>query len=202
MPSGLRCTLPEAKERRCGVNMKSGATTTKSHTASLPPPPPPARTAWDTLEYVLAAIGSGQTHVSVARALDLPRSRVTHLAQLSNLPQPVLELVRRRRLTPRHGELLARLSPADSILVAGKAIAGRWSVNRLRRELATSTHPAKPFQDDPNVLALQAELSAAIAAPVTIEATSADAGRLCISYFSLDELEGILERIKGQSKGW
>ena len=49
---------------------------------------------------------------------------------------------------------------------------------------------------DPNVAQLERELAEKLGAKVAIQHNPKGRGRLVIDYFSLDELDGILERIR------
>jgi ParB family chromosome partitioning protein len=88
--------------------------------------------------------------------------------------------------------------------LAEQAAESGWSVRELeeRARSAPGAKPAvgkkgarQPVHADPNIAALQNELSEKLGAKVKIEHRGGK-GRLLIEYFSLDELDGILARIR------
>jgi len=65
-----------------------------------------------------------------------------------------------------------------------------------RAEAGRKAENAAAQQGDPNVLALQQDLSGRLGAKVLIQQESGGKGRLVISYHSLEELDGILAHIQ------
>ena len=61
---------------------------------------------------------------------------------------------------------------------------------------AVSKTGKKPSTQDPNIATLERELAEKLAAKVSIRHGRGGKGQLVISYHSVDELEGILERIR------
>ena len=68
-------------------------------------------------------------------------------------------------------------------------------VRRLQQTGEKSKQPA-PRSRDPDIVRLQDELSQRLAAKVELKHLSSGKGQLLIQYNSLDELDGILERIR------
>jgi ParB family transcriptional regulator, chromosome partitioning protein len=63
-------------------------------------------------------------------------------------------------------------------------------------EVAGKTISAAPHKTDPNVTALQQDLTERLGAKVLIQQGSGGKGKLIVSYNSLDELDGILGHIR------
>ena len=74
----------------------------------------------------------------------------------------------------------------------------RETENLVRRLLKENGAPAAkgPRRVDPNIRQLETDLSQKLGARVTVEAASNGKGKLVIQYSSLDELDGILARIR------
>jgi len=67
----------------------------------------------------------------------------------------------------------------------------------VRRMLQEADQPKRAKPDsDPNIRRLQDDLSERLGAPVKIQQEGRGKGRLVIQYASLDELDGILDRIR------
>jgi ParB family chromosome partitioning protein len=60
---------------------------------------------------------------------------------------------------------------------------------------APRTTPKQPTQVDPDLRKLQEDLSNTIGAQVRINHRASGKGRLSVDYASLDQLEGILDRL-------
>jgi len=67
-------------------------------------------------------------------------------------------------------------------------------VRRLLKENGSASHGSRRV--DPNIRQLENELTQKLGAKVKVEAGSGGKGRLVIHYSSLDELDGILGRIR------
>ena len=159
------------------------------------------------LLQVLNRVDAGDTQEEIARATGLSRSRVANLARLRHLPPSVVQRVRAGTLSSRAGEELLRLtsSPARLIDLAERAEAGGWTVAELQARVdeALGITRVEPIYEtpvarshDPNVVALEQEISELLATRVSLAAGQGGRGMLCIEYFSLDELDGIVERLR------
>lgn len=141
------------------------------------------------------------THAEVAEAVGKNRATVTNLLRLLSLDTRVQKLLENGDLEMGHARALLGLKEgAKQYQAAETIITKRLSVRQaeeLIRSLATqSTKPTKTKSEDPDVRALIDSLSERIGVPVDIKAGSGGKGKLVLSYSSLDELDGILSRIK------
>ncbi|MBX3700393.1 MAG: ParB/RepB/Spo0J family partition protein [Dokdonella sp.] len=145
----------------------------------------------------------GLTHQHAADAIGRSRASVTNLLRLLELPAPIRDLLDRGQLQMGHARALAAVEPAArAIALARQAAEQDWSVRELeeaaRRVAAPaagkSTAPAA--RRDPNIDALERELAERLATRVQLAHARNGRGKLVIHYHSLDELDGILGRIR------
>jgi len=142
------------------------------------------------------------THQSAADAIGRSRAAVSNLLRLLDLPEPIRELLEQHRLEMGHARALLTLEAGLAVALARKAAEHGWSVRELeeaaRRAQTAPKGKAKKVaaKRDPNIETLERELSEKLAAKVSIQHGRGGRGRLVISYHSVDELDGILERIR------
>lgn len=141
------------------------------------------------------------THDSIAESVGRSRSAVTNMLRLLELCEEVKQLLGSRQLDMGHARALLTLSEqqqrwaAQQIIMSGLSVRG---AEALVRRLQKAKTVLKPGQDriDPDVRLLQTELSEQLGAAVTIQQTKKGKGTLRIAYSSLDQLDGILARIR------
>ncbi len=141
------------------------------------------------------------THQQVAVAVGRSRAAVSNLLRLLELPKPIRDLLDERKLDMGHARALATLPERDAVALAREAAAAGWSVRELeaaarRRQAAPPRKPQGSAARDPNIDALERELSERLAAPVALSHGRNGRGKLVIRYHSLDELDGLLERLR------
>jgi ParB family chromosome partitioning protein len=153
------------------------------------------------LERLIAEFGV--THQQAADAVGRSRAAVSNLLRLLELAPEVAELVEKRQLEMGHARALLGLTGRRQQvevgnLVAGKGLSVRETEALVRRMLtpASERRDAAEQHTDPNVRALQQELTDRLGAKVLIQQGSGGKGKLVVSYNSLDELDGILARIQ------
>ena len=143
----------------------------------------------------------GMTHEAVADAVGRSRSTVTNLLRLLELHPEVQELLRSGGLEMGHARALAALTPEQQVEIARRVVKRGLSVREAERLARDIQKPGKKKgtpqrQLDPNIRSLQDALSERLGAQVTIKHTVRGKGTVEIHYNSLDELDGILARIK------
>ncbi|MGH8120868.1 MAG: ParB/RepB/Spo0J family partition protein [Gammaproteobacteria bacterium] len=141
------------------------------------------------------------THEAVAEAVGRSRSTVTNLLRLLELHPEVQELLRSGHLEMGHARAVAGLGPEQQVEIARRVVKRGLSVREAERLARDAQKPGKKkgarnTPIDPNIRSLQDKLSERLGARATIRHTSRGKGRLEIHYNSLDELDGILARIK------
>ena len=146
----------------------------------------------------------GLTHEAAAKAVGRSRSAVTNLLRLRELAKPVQEYLLAGDLDMGHARALLPLTAGQQTAAATRIVAQRLSVREAERLVhetvagagsrgARRSRPAA----DADVARLQEELAEALGAPVRIEAKKNGAGRVVIDYATLEQLDGILGKLKG-----
>ena len=145
----------------------------------------------------------GLTHDSAAQAVGRSRSAVTNLLRLTQLAKPVQELLLAGSLEMGHARALLSLAPDAQVLAAGRIVAQELSVRDAERMVqGLSRAKERPGADKPgksksaDVERLEQDLADRLGAKVRIEPKRRGAGRLVIDYSSLDQLDGILARLR------
>jgi ParB family chromosome partitioning protein len=143
------------------------------------------------------------THDAAAAAVGRSRSAVSNLLRLTQLAQPVQALLLADKLDMGHARALLSLPAASQMSAADRIVAQDLSVRDTERMvhtlLAPSPRHAKPSrrkQADGDVARLERDLADILGANVRIESTRKGAGRVVIGYSSLEQLDGILGRLR------
>ena len=141
----------------------------------------------------------GMTHESAAQAVGRSRSAVSNLLRLHNLHASVQDMLMQGRLDMGHARALLALEGARQLSAAQEIVQRKLSVReaeQLVKRLAAGAPATVKRAPDQDVLRLQDELAETIGASVQISSGRAGSGTLKISYSSLDQLDGIIARIK------
>ncbi|MEL7298013.1 MAG: ParB/RepB/Spo0J family partition protein [Pseudomonadota bacterium] len=140
------------------------------------------------------------THQEAADAVGRSRASVSNLLRLLELGDDVQELLAERALDMGHARALLTLGPGkQQSALAAEAVQQRLSVREVEKRVRAasggqSARKPKPAKKDPNIARLESDLADKLGAPVVVR-DSGGKGSLVISYASLDELDGILEKI-------
>ena len=140
----------------------------------------------------------GHTQERLAEGLGKSRSHIANVLRLLTLPDTVLEHLRAGRLTAGHARAL--VTAANPEALAKQVIDRGLSVRQteaLAREAArpVAAPSARPVKDA-DTRALEADLSANLRLPVSIDhKASGKGGELRIRYKNLDELDGLCQRL-------
>jgi ParB family chromosome partitioning protein len=156
------------------------------------------------LERLIAEFGV--THEQAADAVGRSRAAVSNLLRLLQLAPEVADMVEKHQLEMGHARaLLALTNRREQVAAAQRVVRENLSVRDTEALVRTLLTPgakgragavAAAQQTDPNVRALQQDLTERLGAKVLIQQASAGKGRLVISYNSLEELDGILGHIR------
>lgn len=143
----------------------------------------------------------GMTHETAAHAVGRSRTAVSNLLRLLELNDEVKELVQGSLLEMGHARALLGLPPQRQSEAAHQVIAKGLSARETERLVAKlksdSAFPKSHRQpQDPDVRRLQNELEEHLGAKVRIDHQASGKGSLVIRYGSLEELDGILARIR------
>lgn len=139
------------------------------------------------------------TQAQAAEAVGRSRVAVTNILRLLDLGAEAKRLLRAGKLAMGHARALLALEGAAQAetarKIADKGLSAREAEALVRRLKA----PAKGKADagpDPNVAALERELGERLGARVNVHSDARGRGRLVIHYASLDQLDGILKRLR------
>lgn len=138
------------------------------------------------------------THQSAAESVGRSRVAVTNLLRLLQLSKPVQAMLMEGDLDMGHARALVPLTHARQVDAAHEIARRGLSVREAERLVSRLLKPATttPVQRDRDVVRLEEDLSERLAATVHIRANRKGAGRLSIDFGSLEQLDGILERIR------
>jgi ParB family chromosome partitioning protein len=145
----------------------------------------------------------GLTHEAAGEAVGRSRSAVTNLLRLTQLAKPVQDYLLSGELDMGHARALLGLPAAQQAAAAAKIVALGMSVRDTERMMQAAQHPApkkkrrlRGKSADADLARLENELSDALGTSVHIEATRDGAGRIVVAYSSLDQLDGILAKLR------
>jgi ParB family chromosome partitioning protein len=139
------------------------------------------------------------THQEAADAVGRSRAAVSNLLRLLELAPETRKLLESQKIDMGHARALLTLPTLLQVRLATMAAENGWSVRELEAEARRAQalpKVAPTARRDANVQSLENELSERLAARVAIQPGRGGRGKLVIAYNSLDELDGILARIK------
>ncbi len=148
----------------------------------------------------------GLTHEQAAQAVGRSRSAASNLLRLLNLTEPVQQLLMAGDIDMGHARALLPLDGAQQILSANEVIARKLSVREAEKLVArvsaasrTTAAPRAKADKPRELLRIEQSLSDALTAAVEIRVKKRTArgeqGELAIAFGSLDELNGLLEKL-------
>jgi ParB family transcriptional regulator, chromosome partitioning protein len=140
------------------------------------------------------------TQQEVADAVGKSRTAVTNLMRLMNLQAEVRTFLEHGDIEMGHARALLAL-PSEQQGVAARAVISKaLSVRQTEAMVRHQTNGVKPqikvAAKDPDIRALQDELSEKLGTEVLVDHKAKGKGRLVIKYGSLDQLDGILVKLR------
>ncbi|MDH3588392.1 MAG: ParB/RepB/Spo0J family partition protein [Gammaproteobacteria bacterium] len=142
------------------------------------------------------------THQRAADAVGRSRAAVTNLLRLLDLGDDVAAMVERRELEMGHARALLGLSGRAQSAAAREVVSRGLSVRETERLVKrlqakkSGNGKTRKSSVDPDIKRLESDLSERLGARVYVKHDKSGKGILEIRYHSLDELEGILQRIR------
>lgn len=144
----------------------------------------------------------GLTHDAAAKAVGRSRSAVSNLLRLNALAGPVQEYVLDGALEMGHARALLALPAAQQASAASRVVEASMSVRDAERMVGGLLNPARRAARrksranyDADTARLENELAERLGAVVHIEPGRKGAGRIVIRYSTLDQLDGLLQRM-------
>jgi len=144
----------------------------------------------------------GLTHEAAAKAVGRSRSAVSNLLRLNGLAPPVQEYLLAGQIEMGHARALLALPVAQQSGSAARVVSDALTVRDTERLVHALLNPAavaprrnarRPLDTDTTRLAN--DLGERLGAVVHIEPGRRGGGRVVIRYASLDQLDGIIERL-------
>jgi ParB family chromosome partitioning protein len=142
------------------------------------------------------------TQAEAAERLGEGRSLIANYIRLLDLPHEIKQMMANGQLSMGHARAILAL-PTDELRrkLANRAMAGRLSVReveRLVRKYLAGTGQVKTTirTKPPHIIDIENKLSSQLGTKVSIETRkNGQRGKVIIEFYSLDEFDGILERI-------
>lgn len=141
------------------------------------------------------------THQAVGELVGKSRAMVSNLLRLLVLREEVKTMLEAGEIEMGHARALLSLPSLRQLEVARKIVASQWSVRQTEqyvRQLLTRDEDEDDTVEkavDPDVAALEERLSQVLGAKLQINHQANGRGKLVITYYSLDELDGIISHI-------
>lgn len=144
------------------------------------------------------------TQEQLSKKLGKSRSQVTNTLRLLKLPAKVKTYVQKGKLSAGHARAL--LSAEDPVALAAKVMNEGLSVREteklalsmgtdLGNDHKSNAKRESQFKKDVDTTHLEKELSAHIGMRVVIDPSADGSGRISIQYKTLDQLDGLIEKL-------
>jgi ParB family chromosome partitioning protein len=142
------------------------------------------------------------SQAEIARRTGKDRSTVANSIRLLKLPAALQEAMLAGKLSAGHARAILALPPAEQ-LAAGRVILARGLSVRQAEELARNrpdrlAHRGPAPEADPDLVELVREMMTFFGTKVRVLPGVGGRGRIEIDYYSLDDFERILEKIRSQ----
>jgi ParB family chromosome partitioning protein len=140
------------------------------------------------------------THEQAAQAIGRSRSATSNLLRLLNLAPPVQEMLMGGQLDMGHARALLALDGAAQVQFGHQIVIKGLSVREAEALVARQQQPPgarkSAARRSRDVERLEEELADALGAVVRLSADAKGRGKLVIEFASLDQLDGIVQRLR------
>lgn len=146
----------------------------------------------------------GLSHSQVAQKVGRSREYVSNSIRLLGLPENILESLKKGDMSEGHARTLLMLNdrPEEQNVIYREILLKKMSVReveRIIRKIATDKVRKKSAGDlDSNLIEYEKQFTETLGTRVQIQKTDFG-GKLTIDYFSVEDLEGMLERMKREA---
>jgi len=143
----------------------------------------------------------GLTHQQAAARLGRSRDTVTHLLRILKLDPEVLQHIEKDALSLGHAKLLVGQSAAWQRFLAQETLRDGLSVRQLEKRVraldgAPANKDAPDSGRDADIVRLESRVTELVGAQTRVDFEPTQRrGRLAFSFHSLEELQGLLERL-------
>ena len=145
----------------------------------------------------------GLTHEAAAKAVGRSRSAVSNLLRLTTLAKLAQDYLLNGEMEMGHARALLALPGPQQAATSARVVNGQLSVRETERLVFALLNPAKRETrrnthrgHDADTARLETDLAEALGAKVKIEVGKKGTGRLVIAYSSLEQLDGIITRLR------
>ena len=140
----------------------------------------------------------GMSHDDVSKYISKSRTHVTNLIRLNELSDYGKEQLRIGTITMGHARAVLTLSPDEQSRILREAVRKNLSV-RAVENLAKPDSKTQSKNKDPDTAILERQLSESLGAKINIK-HSKSGGLISIKYSTMNELQGIIEKIRNTNK--
>ena len=140
----------------------------------------------------------GMSHDDVSKYISKSRTHVTNLIRLNELSDYGKEQLRMGTINMGHARAVLTLSPDEQSRVLREAVRKNLSV-RAVENLAKLDSKTQSKNKDPDTAILERQLSELLGAKINIK-HSKSGGVISIKYSTMNELQGIIEKIRNTNK--
>lgn len=141
----------------------------------------------------------GMTHQQAADAVGRSRSAASNLLRLLQLAKPAQDMLMAGDIEMGHARALLPLGKAEQGRVAALVVEKGYSVRETERLVGRELNPPArkaAASQSRDLQRLEEDLADLVGASVKISANRKGAGTLAIRFSSLDQLDGLLERLR------
>jgi|TARA_R110002124_G_scaffold26361_3_gene94772 ParB family chromosome partitioning protein len=146
----------------------------------------------------------GHTQEALAKAVGKSRSHVANMLRLLGLPDVVKAMVDKGELSAGHARALLSATAPEVLArqVVEQGLSVRQTEQLVQRAATAKSSGARrgPKEKDADTRALETDLSDLLGLRVAIAAKGRE-GSVTLYYKSLDQLDGLLQRLSGQAAG-
>ena len=148
----------------------------------------------------------GLTHQEIGEVVSRSRSAVSNSLRLLELADPIKDMLNQNELEMGHARALLALKDkqqikcAQAILQRQLSVRGAEALVKQFLQPGTKKKSSKAGSQDPDVSRMELKLSDRLGASVSIQHSQNGSGRMQIRYTNLDEFEGIVNKLMGDSK--
>jgi len=143
----------------------------------------------------------GRTQVEVSEAIGKSRSHIANLLRLLDMPLQVVRYLELGRITPGHAKAIVNMPDpteiANMIIRDGLSVrATEQFVKRYKDGSGIKVDGNRAFDEDPNIKALERDLSDHLGLKVDLRYRGSAGGDLRIKYKTTAQLEELMRRLK------
>ena len=142
------------------------------------------------------------TQEQIAQKVSKSRSAVTNTIRLLELPEEIQLMLQEEKISVGHAKLLLTIDANNQRLLAKLVINKNLSVRDLEKNIANINKKLFQKKDnqtqDPDVKIIEEQLIKIFGTSVQINLNKKNSGNIKINFHSIDEFEGILEKLKNE----